>query len=115
MVKSDSVAKGLASFIDSEILPKMGGWQKWVFGTAAGLATKRADSIVKELMRNPIVKALGLVTDDGLIDLDSIYSELSRQASKGPAVIQVMGMGDLRLTAEDVDSIYQSILAADGQ
>lgn len=115
MVRADSIAKGLASFVDAEVLPKMGGVQRWVFGTAAGVMAKRADSVVQALMTSPIPRMFGLVNDEGLLDLDLVYGELSKQAGKTPAVIPIPMLGELRLSAQDVDSLYRHILSADGQ
>lgn len=115
MVRADSIAKGLASFVDAEVLPKMGGLQRWVFGTAAGVMAKRTDAVVQALMSSPIPKMFGLVDAEGLIDLELVYSELAKQAGKTPAVIPIPLLGELRLSAQDVDSLYRHILSADGQ
>lgn len=115
MVRPESIAKGLANYIDAEILPKMGGWQRWVIGSFTGIALKRADTIVKELASHPVAKVMGIINSEGLVDLELIYQELARQAGKGPAVFEIPMMGELRLTSEDVDYLYRAIMSADGQ
>lgn len=115
MVRINSVAKGLANYIDTEILPKMGGWQRWVVGSAAGIALKRADRLITALADHPLIKAMGIIDSEGLVDLDLIYEEFARQAAKGPAVIDITMNNELRLTAEDVDKIYRAIMSVDGQ
>lgn len=115
MVRINSVAKGLANYIDTEILPKMGGWQRWVVGSAAGIALKWADRLITALADHPLIKAMGIIDSEGLVDLDLIHEEFARQAAKGPAVIDITMNNELRLTAEDVEKIYRAIMSADGQ
>lgn len=115
MVRAESIAKGLANYMDAEILPKMGGWQRWVIGSFSGIALKRVDTIITALANHPIAKMLGLINAEGLVDLEVLHEELSKQAAKGPAVIAIPMIGDLRLTSEDVDYLYRAIMSADGQ
>ena len=68
MVRINSVATGLANYIDTEILPKMGGWQRWVVGSAAGIALKRADRLITALADHPLIKATGIIDSEGLIN-----------------------------------------------
>lgn len=112
MVKISAVSRGLVNYIDSEILPKMQGWQKWTFGTLAGLAAKKSDSLLNNLAKNPIAKSMGIIDNDGNVDIESVYAELSKQAAKTPAVVPIPMIGELKLTAEDVESLYQHILKA---
>jgi hypothetical protein len=58
MVKISAVSRGLVNFIDSEILPKMQGWQKWAFGTAAGVMAKKSDSLLNDLAKKSISQIL---------------------------------------------------------
>jgi hypothetical protein len=38
MVSIDKVRAGITAFLENEIVAKMSGWQKWVFGAGLGLA-----------------------------------------------------------------------------
>ena len=113
MVKISAVSRGLVNFIDSEILPKMQGWQKWAFGTVAGVMAKKSDTLLNDLTKNPLVKSLGIIDKDGNVDIETIYAELSKQADKTPAVIPIPMIGEIRLNAEDVESLYRFILNAE--
>lgn len=115
MVKAQSVAAGLTSFIDKEVLPKVGGWQRWALGAAAGLAARRADAVLEAVKSHPAARALGIVDGDGNIDDDAVFEELARQAEQSPAVIAIPMLGDLTLTARDLESLRRHIRDADAR
>lgn len=110
MVKASAISKGMVNFVDSELLPKIPGLQKWIVGTVAGIVGKKADAIIENLSQNPLMKTLGIVDDNGNIDIEVIYNELSKQASKSPAVLSIPMVGDIKLYADDVESLYRHIM-----
>lgn len=103
------VKTGAATYIESEIISKIGGWQKWVAGAAVSMALNRADAIYETLRQNPAVGMLGIIDDSGNIDIDTLYAEFKRQAQRGPISFDVPMIGKLTLNESDVDKIYQSI------
>lgn len=110
MVHKSKVLNGIAAYIDDEILPKMAGsWKAWVIGSAAGIAISRADSIFTAASNIPAVKALGLIEGEN-IDIDTIYSELRRQAQKGTATIDLPVIGPITFNLGDVESMYRHIM-----
>lgn len=58
MVKVSAVSRGLVNFIDGEILPKMQGWQKWAFGTVAGVMAKKKRFAFKRFGKKSISQIL---------------------------------------------------------
>jgi hypothetical protein len=54
------------------------------------------------LAKNPLVKSLGIVDKDGNVDVETIYAELQKQASKKPAKIPIPMIGEIWLTSENV-------------
>lgn len=113
MVKTSAISKGLVNFVDAEILPKMNGMQKWIVGTGVGLLSKKAESFLDGVMQLPLVKTLGIVDDNGHVDIETVFTELSKQASKTPATISIPMIGDIKLNNEDVDALYRHILNAE--
>lgn len=103
------VKTGVAAYIESEIISKIGGWQKWVAGAVVARTLDRADTIVNALRQNPAVQMLGIFDDSGNIDVDALYAEFKRQAQRGPISFGVPMIGKLTLNEGDVDKIYQSI------
>ena len=74
---------------------------------------KKSDSLLNDLTKNPLVKSLGIIDKDGNVDIETIYAELQKQASKTPAIIPIPMIGEIRLTSEDVESLYRHILNAE--
>lgn len=112
MVHKSKVLTGIAGYIDDEIVSKMaGGWKAWLIGSAAGLATARAGKLIDELLRNPMVTALGLAEGEN-IDVDAIYAELLKQARKGSATVDLPVVGPITFGVADVESLYRHIMGA---
>lgn len=109
MVTYNRFISGLTEYIDNEILVKITGYQKWLFGTIVGVSLSKATNIFNMLKSNSFVKALELVDKDDNIDVDTLYSELKKQASKGAVTFDVPMLGSLTLTEMDVDKLYNYI------
>ena len=104
MVTIEQAKNGVRSYIMTEIVPKLGGWQKWVAGAFATLAVDRAEQLVS----NPAVKMLGIVTNDGMIDIDALYHAFITQANE-PVTIDIPAIGTITLRADDIDLMMQHI------
>ena len=109
MASVAQIQNGLARYIDTEIVPKLTGWQKWVFATGTGLAVANLSTTVSRWKDNEIVKMLGVIDNDN-IDVPRIYQEVKKQSAKGPITFNVPGMGSLTLNDMDVDKIYNMIM-----
>lgn len=112
MVHKSKVLYGIAGYIDDEIVAKLAGsWKAWAVGGLAGIAVKRADSLIAQYADNPAVKALGLVDGEN-IDVETIVDELRKQAQKNTATVDIPLLGPITFTAADVDSLYRHIKGA---
>lgn len=109
MIHKSKVLHGVAAYIDDEIVSKLAGsWKAWAVGGLAGIAVSRGDALISQYANNPIVKALGLMDGD-MIDVEAIATELRRQASRGPATIDVPLIGPITFGPSDIDSLYRHI------
>ena len=111
MVSIDKIQAGITAFLENEIVAKMSGWQKWVFGAGLGLAMNHTQDIFTALKNNPLVQMMGVIQPDGTVDLDSLYREIKKQAMQGPAVIAIPGVPAITLYDADVDKLYQYIMS----
>lgn len=109
MVSYNRFIGGLTEYIDAEIIGKITGYQRWVYGTVIGVSLSKATNIFNMLKSNSFVKALELVDKDDNIDIDTLYNELKKQASKGAITFDVPMLGSLTLTEMDVDKLYNYI------
>lgn len=111
MVSIDRVKRGIARYLDSELI-KMTGWQKWVFGAGAAMYLENFASVVSKLREHPAVNALGIINETGDIAVEKLYQHLRIQAQKGPITFDVPMVGRITLSEADVDKLYQYIMQA---
>lgn len=112
MVNIGQVQNGITRYLDNEIVKNMMGWQKWTFGAFGAIAVSRAGSIFETLKNNKMIAALGVIDNNDMIDIDTIYREYKRQAQTGAITIDVPVFGALSLNETDVDKIYNYIIGA---
>lgn len=113
MVTIDQIEKGLAAYLDKELMPLIpeAGFQRVLIGTGIGLAIRRNRGRIDELKSNPVVKMLGIFDETGTkVDLDAIREELSKQIVKEGFKIEVPTIGNLTFHKEDIDKLYNYIV-----
>lgn len=111
MIPISQVQRGVAQYVDAEIVAKMSGWQKWVFGAGAGVVASKMPGIVSELKQNKFTQMLGLVNDRDEIDVDTLYAQFLEQARRtGAITVSIPMIGALTLNEDDVTRLYQYIV-----
>lgn len=109
MYHYNQVIKGLVEFVDEELVPKMTGLQKWLFGTGAGIVASKGEHVFHALKDIELLHTLELIHDEK-INVSCIYKELLRQAEKGDIHIEIPMIGSIRLDHTDVEKIYRYII-----
>lgn len=109
MYNYNNVMNGVTKYIDNEIVSKLNDWRGWVLGGALGISLSKFDTVFEELKKNGFVKMLGVVQGD-MVDVDTIYKELKKQASKGSITFSIPMIGALTLSDKDVDALYRYII-----
>ena len=110
MVTLAQATAGIERYLDTEILAKIPGWQKWVLGAAASRMLSRSGEIFNTLKSNPVVSAMGVIDEQDQIDIDAVYREFAAQAQRGAVTFDVPFVGALTLTTADVDKLYRYII-----
>lgn len=110
MVSINRVQTGLSRYLDNEIMPKLSGWQKWVFSAAATAYIADASKVAEKVRSSATLAPLSLIDEANNIDVDKIYQHLRPAAEKCPAPISIPGMGTITLTVSDVDMLYNCIM-----
>ena len=109
MYHLNQVVSGIQSYVDSEIIQKINGWQRWIIATGISLMLEKSTNIFNNLKSNELVKMLELIDDDDRIDVDAIYRELKKQAERGPMTLDLPMLGAVTFTSTDVDRLYSLI------
>lgn len=110
MVTLAQVQAGVEKYLETEILSKIPGWQKWVLGAAASRMLSRSGEIFNTLKSNPVVSAMGVIDEQDQIDIDAIYREFSKQAQRGAITFDIPLMGALTVNSSDIDRLYNYII-----
>lgn len=110
MVTLAQATAGIERYLDTEILAKIPGWQKWVLGAAASRMLSRSGEIFNTLKNNPVVSAMGVIDEQDQIDIDAIYREFSKQAQRGAITFDIPLMGALTVNSGDIDRLYNYII-----
>lgn len=112
MVSIECVERGMARYIDESFLP---GFAKdsgkgFAMGMAASLIVKRGGNVLRACAKNPVLQQMGIVTQDGSVDLDAIRdAAMSNVPASGVMVDLPMGLS-LRVKPDDVTAIYNAIM-----
>lgn len=114
MVSIERVEKGIANYMDTELMAKLpaNGWERVVIGAAIGIAVKRSERVVNALKDNAIVKTLGVITEDGAVDVDTLKEAAMEQVKK-QGFAEIGGIPIIKkitFRAEDVEKLYHYIV-----
>ena len=111
MVTVDKVQRGLAKYIEEQILPPMKGTDRWLVTGAAAMALAKLPAMIQQqLQSGGALKALGVIGTDGTIDIDGIIKSVKPAAKSSPASINIpFTNGTITLTEADLDVIQRYI------
>ncbi len=103
---------GLANFIDTEMVNHLDGWQKIGFGAAAALIIKNLPNTINAYMKHPIVVAFGVIDEDGNIDIDALHDAIMDHFATDGEYINIPMLGRVKITKQDVETLYKFIREA---
>lgn len=115
MIHRSSIIPGFSKFIDENILAHYPAtsMKRILMAGAISLYLKQGESLVDTLISNPLVTNLGIVKQDGMIDIDIVKETLKNEINKaGFMRVSVPMVGDIDFTPEDADALYKFILEA---
>lgn len=111
MVTIDKVQRGLAAFIDREMIPALSGWDKVLVGSGAGLAVAKLPNL---LAQYPILATMGIYNpENNQVDIDALYQAITPHIGTEaiPAKIPMLNM-TVKIGRPEVDALYRYIKEA---
>lgn len=100
---AEQVMNGLVNYADNEVMSKLPTSGKWIAGTMMGIATTKTGHLIDSLRDNTIVNMLGIIDENGLIDVDTLIEAMKLSADKyGKIMIDIPLVGKLGFTSDDV-------------
>ena len=107
MATVNQIAAGVAHFYDSEVRPSISGAKAILYGVAVGMAAKPENLIGKY---KPVLKTLGVMTEDENIDVAALGAEIKNQMNKNGGNISFnIGQDVFRFNSGDVDRLMDYI------
>lgn len=111
MVTIDKVQRGLAAFIDREMIPALTGWDKILVGGGASLAVSKLPNLMAQY---PVLTALGIYDkENNQVDIDSLYQAVVPHIGTEalPAKIPMLNM-TVKIGKPEIDALYRYIKEA---
>lgn len=111
MIPMDKVQRGLAAFLDRELIPSLTGWDKVLVGGGAGIAVAKLPKIVEMY---PIITALDIYDKaNNQMDIDTLYQAVTPYMGGDtlPLKIPVLGI-TIKVGRPQVDALYRYIKEA---
>lgn len=111
MYSVDKVQRGIARYLEIELLPKLDGKEKWIITGIATLALNKMPQLVKQYSEKEVIKLADIMTADA-IDVDAIANAIKPAARQTPATFQIPFGGKISLTEADIDILLNEIKKA---
>lgn len=110
MVNADHIKVGLGDYINQHMMPKLDSKRQFLLGMAYGLCVGRMDAVLAAVQQNATARALGIVAENGEIDLDALYNAAYAQMQKqGKLSFDIPLMGTFAFNADDLRDLYNAI------
>lgn len=113
MVTMKQIEQGIAAYLDSELMPQLSktsnGLEKVIAGTAISLFIRKSGTILESYKDNKMVQMLGIMDEDGNVDVDLLATELKKNISDDGVKIDVPMIGAMTFHKEDVTKLHEYI------
>jgi hypothetical protein len=113
MVHKTNIIPGLSRFIDEAILAQYPptSMKRILAAGGVSLYLKHNEGVVDSLLSNPLIASLGVVTPDGMVNIETLRDVYRAEISKaGYMRISFPIIGDIDFTPDDIDTLYKYIV-----
>ena len=112
MVTIDQAMRGVAQYAENEIIPHLPTGKGIGAGIALALIMDGGKAQLLKLRENPAVQMMGIMDDEGNIDLDRLYNAARTRVDGKKIPLTIPVIGELRFDVNDVDRLYKYIQEA---
>jgi hypothetical protein len=109
-VTVDQFKQGIARYLDSEITSRLQGFKRWLIPLGAVAVINAKIDALMSGSNLEMIKATGYVGEDGMIDIDRLYSDLVGVARTHGSVTENLPMlGDVTFSESDIEALRRYI------
>ena len=112
MVTIDQAMRGVAQYADNEIIPHLPTGKGIGAGIALALILDGGKNRILALKDHPAVKMMGIMDEEGNIDLDRLYNAARTRVDGKKIPWDIPVIGELKFDVNDVDRLYKYIQEA---
>lgn len=111
MVPMEHVAKGVAKYLDAEVMSQYpeNSVQKVLVGTGLALMIRKTEKFADSLKSNETVKMLDVIDENGNVDIDTLKDALKANIPETGVVYDNKFIGKMTFMKADVDKLYDYI------
>ena len=110
MATTEQIKAGIGNYIQTRLMPRLDGKRQFLLGTVYGLCVNKMDTLIAHAAQNPTVRALGVVQENGEIDIDALYSAaLAQMQTQGKVSVEIPLLGAFAFDENDLRELRQMI------
>lgn len=110
MVTAEQLKNGIGTYLQSRLMPRLDGKRQFLLGMVYGLSANKMDELIAQGAQNPVVRALGVVQENGTIDIDALYNAaLAQMQAQGKVPVEVPLLGTFAFDENDLRELRQMI------
>jgi len=109
LITKQELISRMTKYVTEHMISHMDGLQMFLSSIWLNLFSKNATKAVDECLSSPAITMLGIVSEDGLIDIDKVYNAYCESEKNfKPIVIDLefVGMGKFTFKQDDIKTIY---------
>ena len=110
MVTVEQIKAGIGDYLQAKIMPRLDNKRQFVLGMAYGMGADRIDALIAEAGKNQIVKAMGLIDENGRVDIDALYNAaIAQMQAQHQLQIDIPMMGSFTFDEADLRELRECI------
>ena len=110
MVTVEQIKAGIGDYLQAKIMPRLDSKRQFVLGMAYGMGAGKIDALIAEAGKNQIVKAMGLIDENGRVDIDALYNAaIAQMQAQQQLQIDIPLMGAFTFDEADLRELRECI------
>ena len=110
MATTEQIKAGIGNYIQTRLMPRLDGKRQFLLGTVYGLGMNNADALIAQAAQSPMARTLGIVRENGEIDVDALHSAACAQMqAQGKVTVEIPCMGTFTFDENDLRELRQMI------